>query len=269
MRRGIVCATSALLGGALLGTASPAGAAPAPVPATVWVAERVSAAATRVEIQAYTTWDSRGGSITMVLAHVDRGRPRPYEAITWDAPNWDGPAVRHGGMTYGCGPGSGCDVLNGSGLSWFGGGVPATAPQPDRVYLAIAAVSQEVTLVDSPGWRLRRTRLRARYATDGAATGADGAGEHVARFTHASLRGGRHGSIATGVAPCRPAHRVGFAREGHGTATLTGGTTSPAFDCGVAAPDVTAASDGPTTWSFDGDVVGLATGATRLVVIDL
>lgn len=268
MRRGIVGAALALLTMLQPATAAPA----APPPTIVWVAERVSPRAPRIEIQAYSQWDRRGGRFVMVWAERERGRPRPVQAITWDTMGWDGPAAYRNGTTYGCPRDSGCDLLNGGGVSWFAGGVDAQYPQPDLIYLVVTGTSQEVMLVDSAGWRLRRTSLRARFALreDSAAVGVDVLGEHPEHFTHAALRGGPRGSIAVATPPCRPLHRSDVTREGHGAARLTGGTHPFDFDCHRdTITDLTAAADGPTTWSFDGDVVGNSTGPTRLTVIDL
>lgn len=66
------------------------------------------------------------------------------------------------------------------------------------------------------------------------------------------------------------AHRVGFVREGTGTATLSGGRKPATLDCSATgAGDPVGLAIGPTTWLLRGDVVGVATGPTRLAVIDL
>jgi hypothetical protein len=202
------------------------------------------------------------------------GRPRPLDGITIDSPVTDGPSARHDGIVYGCPSGSGCDVANGPGITYFGLTYPEKTVQPDRIYVAISGLEPEVMLDRSTtGWRLRRTNLRVRYALndrgDARSTGASLFAEHVERFTHVSVPGGRRGSIAVGTPPCRPLHRVGYLREGHGRAVLSGGGSPATFDCRTNVNDAIAVADGPTTWSLDGDVVGTATGPTRIAVIDL
>lgn len=268
MRRGILCAALAALVNTSAVYATPA----PPAPATVWVAEKVSPNAPRLTLEASTAWDRRSGRITYVAVKLVAGKPRPVDALTLDAPQTDGPAAYHRGTAYGCYAGSGCDVGSGPGFTSFVLTFPEDIPQPDRLYLAVSGVSAEVWLVDSPGWRLKRTSLRVRYATSdtsGDAVGGQVAGEHVERFQRASIPGGRRGSIAVGTPPCRPLHRVGYFREGYGTATLSGGAKPVPFDCQRAIGDATAAADRATTWTLEGDVTGVATGTTRLTVIDL
>lgn len=272
MRRGILAAVAALVTTASAAAATPASTAPlAPPPTTVWVAERVSRSAPKVALNAYFEWDRRGGRVTYVAVSMQRGRPRPLDGMTFDSMLTDGPGVYDSGASYGCPAGSGCDVFSGPGVTSFDLQYPATSTQPDRIYLAVAGLSIRVSLVDSPGWRLRATALRARHASSdgGGASGAQFFGEHVERFGNASLAGGSRGSLAVATPPCRPLHRLGYYREGYGTATLTGGTSPVTFDCQKNVADLAAAADRATTWTFAGDVVGTARGTTRLVVIDL
>lgn len=268
MRRGIVCAAVAL---AL--TMPAAEAAPAPAPTTVWLAEKISPSASSVTLHAYFRWDARGGRASYVGVDMVGGRPQPMGGMTWDSPLGDGPTARHDGAVYGCPAPSSCDVLTGPGLAYFGLAYPEGTPQPDRIYLVLSGLAQEVSLQNSPGWRLRRTGLVARFTTSDdagtAATGANIGGQFVERFTSASATGGRRGSIAVATPPCRPLHRFGYFREGYGTATLTGGRQPATFDCQKNLSDLTAAAVGATTWRFDGPVVGVATGTTRITVIDL
>lgn len=270
MLRGIVCAA---LAAALCVPNAQAAPLP-PAPTAVWLAERVSPTAPSVTLHAYYKWDRRGSRATYAAVKMVNGKPRPFDGITWDSPIGDGPTARHDGTVHGCPSGSGCDVLTGPGATYLGVTFPEKSAQPDRIYLAISGLSPEVYLDKSTrGWRLTKTTLRARYALsdrgDTSATGANVAGEHVEKFTHASLPGGRRGSIAVGTLPCRPLHRVGYLREGYGTAVLTGGSAPGSFDCQKNFTDVIAVADGPTTWNLDGEVVGTATGTTRITVIDL
>ena len=269
MRRGIVVA--ALVAHVAAAVPIGAKASSAPLPATVWVAERVSPNAPRFSVDAHYGWNRRGGRVTIVTADLVRGRPRPTWAYTFDSVPDEMPVAYHGGAEYGCLPMSVCDLFSARGMTAFSATVPDDSPQPDRVYLAISGQDVKVALVDSPGWRLTRTRLRTRYAlSDHAdASGARALGEGVERFGEARLPGGPHGSIAVATPPCRLLHRTGGAREGVGTATLSGGVTTPTFDCRTHLTDLTAAADRPTTWRFAGDVVGVAMGPTRLTVIDL
>lgn len=268
MLRGIVCAVAAL------GLVAPAvQAAPAPAPTTVWLAERISPSAPSVTLHAYFRWDARGGRASYAAVDMVGSRPDPIGGMTWDAPLGDGPTVRHDGAVYGCPPPSICDVLTGPGRAYFGLTYPPESAQPDRIYLVLSGLAQEVSLEKSPGWRLRRTSLVARFTTSDdartVATGANVGGQFVERFTHASASGGRRGSIAVATPPCRPLHRFGYFREGYGTATLTGGRRVATFDCQKNLSDLTAAAAGATTWRFDGPVAGLATGTTRITVVDL
>lgn len=268
MRRALRCLAAATALSIPGGQAAPLSAPPV----TVWVAERVSPRAPKVHLNANFTWDRRGGSVTYVAVKMVAGRPRPYDAMTIDASPSDEPVVYRDGASYGCTIGAPCDVTDARGLGDFNLAAPATVEQPHRIYLAVSAVTVEVSLVDSPGWRLTRAPLRVRYATSdtgGTATGTSFFGEHVERFGTATLAGGRHGSLAVATPPCRPLHRRWIQREGHGTATLTGGTKTQSFDCHKDLRDLTAAADRATTWTFQGDVVGTAMGTTRLTVIDL
>lgn len=269
MLRGIVSTALAVALSAPAVHAAP----PAQAPTTVWLAEKVSAHAPSVTLHAYFRWDIRGARVSYAGVAMVAGRPRPTGGLTWDAPLFDGPAAHHDGTVAGCPASSSCDLLTGPGVAYFGLTYPPSSPQPDRIYLVLSGLSQDVSLEKSPGWRLRRTRLTARFATSDSpgtvATGARMAGEVVERFTHASIAGGRRGSIAIATPPCRPLHRVGYLREGYGTATLSGGTRQATFDCQKNLSDLTAAADRATTWSFDGPVVGTATGTTRITVIDL
>lgn len=268
MRRRIGCIAALLAFWTPVADATPL----QPAPATVWVAQRVSPRATKVQLNANFSWDKRAGRVTYAAVKMINGKPRPYDAMTFDTPVSDGPAAYHGGMAYGCYAGSGCEVTGFGGITDFNIAAPPTIEQPDRIYLAVSAVAAEVQLVDSPGWRLTRTSLRVRYATSdagGTATGVQFLGEHVERFGKATLAGGRRGSIAVATPPCRPLHRVGVYREGHGTATLRGGTAVESFDCRENLHDLASAADRGTTWTFEGDVVGTAMGTTRLTVIDL
>lgn len=268
MRRGI---TTAVLAAAVCAPAASATPEPSP-PASVWMAQRVSPHAKAVTVNAYYGWDRRGARVTFVVAKVANGRPRPYDALTMESPLTDGPGVYHGGTSYGCYAGSGCDVLSGPGRTDFTVAATDASHPPDRIYVAVAGLTPEVRLIDSPGWRLSKTSLRVRYATSdtgGGATGAQFFGEHVERFEHASLAGGRRGSLVVATLPCRPLHRFGVFREGFGTATLSGGPKPVTFDCQKDLHDATAAADHATTWKLDGLVVGTAAGTTRLAVIDL
>lgn len=268
MLRGMVCAVAAAVLVAPTADATPL----PPAPATVWVAHRVSPHARQVQLNANFNWDRRSGRVTYAAVKMVNGRPRPYDAMTFDAPLSDGPAAYHDGASYGCYAGSVCQVTGEGGITDFNVMAPPTSEQPDRIYLAVSGLTAEVQLVDSPGWRLTRTAMRVRYVTSdtgGTATGVQVLGEHVERFGKATLPGGRRGSIAVATPPCRPLHRVGVYREGHGTATLTGGTVAQSFDCRANLHDLTAAADRATTWTFSGDVVGTAMGTTRLAVIDL
>lgn len=270
MRRGIICATVTV---ALCAPNALAAPLP-PAPATVWLAERVSPTAPSVTLHGRYKWDRRGSRVTYAAVRMVNGKPRPFDGITWDSPMPDGPAARHDGTVYGCPSGSGCDVVNGPGLTYFGLTFPETSAQPDRIYVAISGLDAELSLdKGTRGWRLTKTALRVRYALSDRghtrATGANFAGEHAERFTHASIPGGRRGSIAVATPPCRPLHRLGYLREGHGKAALTGGTAPARFDCQKNITDAIAVADRATTWSLDGDVVGTATGTTRIAVIDL
>lgn len=268
MRRGIVAVLCAAIVAVPLTPAAPL----PPAPTTVWMAERVRRDAPSVTLETYVQWDRRGGRVTYVAANMVGGHPGPTDALTYDSGLNDGPAAYADGSAYGCPAGSNCDVLSGPGITYFSVAYPPSSVQPDRIYLVVSGTSAEVDLVDSPGWRLTRTTLRARYASSDSGGGAAGAqffGEHLERFTHAELTGGRRGSIAVATPPCRPAHRIGYVREGYGQATLTGGPRPVSFDCQRNGSDLTAATHRATTWQFDGAVVGTATGTTRLTVIDL
>lgn len=267
MRRGILVA--ALLLSAV--TVPGAEASYDPLPATVWVAERVSPHARQFSIHAYFQWNNRGGRVTVVTADVVRGRVQPTAAMTMESTANEAPVAYSGGTEYGCVAMSPCDLVTSRGIDWFAAVVPPDAPQPDRVYLAVSAHSITVELVDSPGWRLARTSLRARYALSSRAdaTGVRAYGEHVEHFGEATLAGGRRGSVAVGTPPCRHLHRFGGVREGAGTARLDGGARVATFDCRTHLSDLAAAAYGATTWRFSGDVAGVAMGPTRLVVIDL
>lgn len=266
MRRGIVCV--ALLSAMTAPTVS---SATPTATATVWVAERVSRSAPRIEIDAKYTWGDEGSTVTVADANVVRGRLRPIGGWTFDAVALEGPVVHDRGTAYGCLPRSTCNVLQTRAYSAFWYLVPEDMPQPDRVYLSIYARTATVKLTNSPGWRLVRTRLRTRYALSdsGGATSVRVAGEQPEHFTEATLPGGRRGSIAVGSAPCRLLHNHGYFREGYGTATLTGGTAPADFDCQRDIDDPVAVAEGPTTWRFAGDVVGNSMGPTRIAVIDL
>ena len=204
------------------------------------------------------------------LADTRRG-VLPTEGLALDSPSAHVPYGYTGSVEEGCEPDGPCDVLTGPGAADFRFEEPVGSPQPAKIYLVILGEQQQVELVESPGWRLIRTRLRATIVRANSATGVVVADERAEHFAEASGTGGAHGSLAVGTPPCRLAHRTGYVREGYGSATLTGGQRPASFSCGgvPAAFDPVAYAQTRTRWRLAGSVTGDAMGPTRLTIINL
>jgi hypothetical protein len=259
----------ALLAGLCAPTVAAAANAKAVVP-VVWEAERLVATAAHVDVHGSYSFATVDGLASFVALKSARTGLVAMTGLTVDTPRDQGPYAYTNDSDYGCSAGSFCDVLSGPGVATYDVVFPTGVPQPDRIYVVVVGTQQQAALVDSPGWKLRKTNLKTNIVRIGSAVGAAVSTERIEHFTHASTTGSGGGSIAIGTLPCRFAHRVGFVREGYGSATLTGGRTMSSFNCGGAPAqfDPVASAPKATRWSLDGDVTGEAAGSTRLIVIN-
>jgi hypothetical protein len=264
---GAACAASCLLPL----TPAAAGSPTADVTA-VFVAEPVKGGSSSVQVDLRFSW-GRGGGFVGYVATSGKGRAaRPTDGFGIDVLPADGPYASADGTVLGCGPTSPCslETLTNSegGVTLFQ--VAFSEQAPSAIYFVVKG--RDFAASASPGWIVRRTTQRAHLvsADAGGATAGQVAANRVERFQAARFRTSARRSLAIGIPPCRNAHRVGFVREGSGTGTLSGGRTAASLDCadtGVGEP--VAVADAPTTWALTGDVVGVATGPTRLAVIEV
>lgn len=129
------------------------------------------------------------------------------------------------------------------------------------VYVAAFDVRDATLTITSPGWVVRRWLPTWRAVTTANAEGSSmvsAAHTSVGTYRGGQLPGGRYGSFAHAGLPC--------ALQGHGAATLTGGTRPWPMSC----PFMSAADGAPgrTTWRVTGEVTGVGWMTALLIVVD-
>lgn len=247
--------------------------AASPTETRIWQVERRAGnVAQGFALQATFHWPAAGGLVATASLRREGARLVPLYGWAFDIRGIDAPVVIRDGAAYGCTETAGCPSINEGGMTAFATGTPDGPGQPDVVYVVIRGSSWAVKLSDSPGWTLRLTRMRAR-TFEAQATGTTSARVADARIEHfesAVASGGSGGSVVIGTPPCRPAHRIGYFREGTGTARLVGGAIAATVDCSVpGSADAVGWAPTRTRWRFSGDVTGVGFGPTRMTVIDL
>lgn len=246
--------------------------AASPTTTRVWQVQRTSSKITKgFTLQATFSWPAGGGFVASASLRRNGTRLLPLYGSAIDIRGDDGPVVIRDGVGYGCTVTISCPSINEGGISAYATGTEDGPDQPDLVYVVIRGSNQIVNLSDSPGWKLSLTRLRARTveAQPIGTTSATAADTRIEHFATADTAGGSRGSVAIGTPPCRPAHRIGYAREGTGRAILSGGATASTTDCSTAgSTDAVGWAPAATRWKFSGDVTGVAYGPTRITVID-
>lgn len=241
----------------------------------VYVAERSHGAPAGVTVQASFAWSRTGGYVGSFATYGSGATLVARDGHGADLlPDGD-VGARIGTQSLGCATGSSCalsSLVNAQGgLTTYVIGYPKPAQQPDRIYLILRGHDADVSVVDSPGWTVRRAAARVRYVqADGAADlSVQAAVGTTERFTSAHATSSAPLSFALGTPPCRTAHRIGYAREGEGAVTLSGGRSPVTFSCSEpGVTDPVAMATARTVWDLRGDVVGTATGPTRLVVVE-
>jgi hypothetical protein len=147
-------------------------------------------------------------------------------------------------------------------------------PTPTSRFYFVSAHANVRIVVDAPGWRLKdvpNPGFRRVFADRSQAVGASSTAVTPERFTAASAPGGRYGSAVFAYVACET--------TGYGTARLTG-RGARVFNQVDTPPDELvcephrsdngeyAYTENHTTWHLRGDVVGVGSSITRLVVFD-
>jgi hypothetical protein len=125
-----------------------------------------------------------------------------------------------------------------------------------------AAWDADVTLtLRSPGWRARRWTPTMHLARieEGGGTGVRVAHTNYGTFREVSLPGGRYGSTANAMLPCKS--------SGEGRGRFTGGPRPHDLTCGIGAYGFDEATKA-TRWRLKGESDGMSGSMYALVVVD-
>ena len=239
------------------------------------VLERITSGPASFELLVTADFDETGAFIGSLDGEVTKGRVvgvRPGFATSMG--ERDGVGVSAMGDSI-----NSCDQVDVCTAEGIGQGFQAISYQDDEGgdstnFVLLAAEAKDISYkFDSNGWRLRVVDWPFRYLdTDGsdAVSLGTGSGEGAEVFFEATLRGGRHGSLAVALPPCSTAH-IGVVDRGVGEATLSGGVEEKTTTCPTDRPSGAATwAPKKTTWRLEGTVLGDSTlNETRLFVIDL
>jgi hypothetical protein len=249
---------------ALLLSALPGHAAPAPSRASGWVLTRTGRGPARLSVRLHRTSTRAEGSIlAFAVARTARGHELAsrFGPMVWTFGE-DGWARPYGpGVTYpGC-PEPACTDP-----------APRTPVTPERVTVTagsldatayVAAWDTTVELEDvSPGWRARpwRPSMRVRTTADGGGVGVRALHVSTGTFREATSAGGRFGSIAYGHLPC--------GSNGAGQGTFTGGRRRYGLYCGGFNDASMEWTPAPARWRLAGEVTSVLSDDVVLIVVD-
>jgi hypothetical protein len=236
-----------------------------------WVAERVSAAATAIEVNGGAGVNDHDYAMAAVAsATVGRdGRLTGADGALFFGATIDStPSVGTPGGSLHCealpAAGTACSDMPAFGAIGFAVGWSDAAF--NRVFVVVRGTDPSVALGRKVrGWELHRWYGRVRIARGDDADATTPVGFGAGAFTTAEAVGGPGGSVAIGHPPCKMA---GYAAAGAGAIVLSGGTHDVVASCPADQVPPAAAAPGSTEWTLSGAVSGVSDVPARMVVIE-